>query len=180
VAQGIPDYIAEIKSIYKGETDQLILSNTTSETTIFSCVIKGGYLSSHEFFKGRINYSYLNNTGSNRTWRIRFKLGSTTMYNDTTGPMGSGLGARAGWIDFTLSIQGSNQFIGGLIEQSYRNTSTTGVGDLQITAGHTETSFTGIASEIISGDLTFAITVEMSYASTSHTWTREFAYIDHA
>jgi hypothetical protein len=180
MAQGLPDYLVKSDGpvIYAIETSQLQVINTTDETTIFSTSIKGGDLSKYNFFKGRISFSYYNNTGSSRTWRIKFKLGSTVMFNDLTSVLGSGLGVRAGWINFNLSVQGTDQFLGGFLEQAYRNTASSGVGDLQISANHTATSFTGTSSEDVSTDKTLEITIQLSYAASAHFWYRDFAVLE--
>jgi hypothetical protein len=70
----------------------MVVSNTTSETTIFEHVLPAGATSQDlDSYDLRVIGTVVNNTGSGQTYRLRMYVNGTVVYNSTTPGGGSAI-----------------------------------------------------------------------------------------
>lgn len=74
--------------VYQRNNDDLVISNTTAETTAFSYAVPAGWLIGDHGVRVRVNNSELNNTAATHYRRWRIYLGATMLYDSGGFPAG--------------------------------------------------------------------------------------------
>ncbi len=161
----------EVGGILDRTGAQSVISNTVTETTLYSCTIPAGILGTDRSFKFEADGAYLNTTGLNRTFILRIKLGGNTYYNDPTPNIATGASERT-WdlsVKFKNMDSQSTNRLHGRLELSPVGGTTSGVGDL----GAAQTIDMNLSSQganpnlDMSVDRLFEVTIEHSNADTS-------------
>jgi hypothetical protein len=138
------------------------VSNTASETDTWSYSLAAGALGARERMEMKFRCLYLNNTGSGRTFTLKFYIGATA-YTLTSGTFGAN--ATQFVVDVGISIRPANatnsqevfyEYSSGQTLATYGNFST------QVNQSPSETNDFSTAKT-----LKFSIT--LSFASASHT-----------
>lgn len=155
-----------------------IFSNTSAEQTLFSYTVPAGLLRTDRALRFTCLWNYLNNTGANRTFTLRVKLGATTLYADATVAIATSATIRPVFLDIVLGNADAtnDQALGGRIDIANVAATTSGLGDLATAS--TPRLFGGSAAEDSTADLVFAVTLQASNASNSHTATRRLATLE--
>jgi len=87
------------------DSSAVSVSNTITETTIYSYTVSANELGTNKIVNGIIQGTYLNNSGANRTVRVRVKYGATTILDKTSG----NLAANASTGNFQIQFYLANQ-----------------------------------------------------------------------
>lgn len=171
---------AQAGPLYARNATQQIISNSNTETTIFSAAIAGGAITSTGMVRCRINATYVNNVDSTKTVTIKIKYGSTTLYGDTTPGLLYGTGSRPIWIEFILANQNAtnSQILNGLIMFGLISEAVTGTGTLNTDEIVSVDPLNGVSSEDSTGTLNLVVTIQHSSASASITWTTNWVSLE--
>ena len=142
------------------------VTNTTTETSIFSFSIPANTLGPNRLLRVNIGGTYLNNSGGIRTLTIRLKYGATTVASFARTI--TEVNPVAGFI-FDLYLCGDDS---NSAQKGWFNFAT--VDDSQdLTFG---TRAFGIAAEDSTGALTFDVTVQHGFANANLTFIKEAAF----
>lgn len=92
------DWVSQIPavSIFDKSTTTVSVTNTTTETTLYSVTVPANTLGTNHLLRVSIGGTYLNNTGLNHSIRLKIKYGAMTLYDDTTDSLGVDANNR-GW-----------------------------------------------------------------------------------
>lgn len=140
---------------------------TTTETSVYSFTVPAGLLETNRTLRVHIIATFLNNTGNNtRTYRLRAKLGATTVLDKTTASVSSNATAidLSGLIILTNAGSSSSQVAGMHFLGERAGTVIGTIVD------------TGTSSVDTSSDQTFDVTVTNSFSSASQVFTKLAAY----
>jgi hypothetical protein len=159
-----------------------IFSNSAAEQTLFSYTVPGGLLRTDRALRLTTLLRYLNNTGASRTFTLRIKFGTTTLYDDVSTAWSSTTQDRPIMLRITLANAGASnaqEMAFHLDSPSVTTlTSTTaGLGDLATTP-YALFFGGGSSTEDTTADRLFAVTLQASNASTLHTATRRHATLE--
>jgi len=149
----------------------VVVANTTSESDLVSVTVPGGALGTTRTLRAVLNCDYLNNSGSDRTFTLRIKLGSTTLYDAITIALPAAATRRAvrAVIEISNIASAAVQAIGGFVIISNTTAPTAGIGQLTTDEIPAQTPI-GNASggaEDTSTNKTFAVTVQHSAADAN-------------
>jgi len=78
--------------------------NTAAETTLWTYTLPANYLGADGLLRYNGFISYLNNSGANRTFILRFKYGATTLLTLTTAALATSATRR--WMDLWAYLKG--------------------------------------------------------------------------
>lgn len=163
--------------IYAGGSTTAVISNSAAETSVSSFTIPGGTLGDGTSKAVRVAYHglLLNNSGSARDFGLRIKYGSETLFDDFTSgsTVTSSATGRLVEIDLWLCGDGTTgtQRMWGVIRVGGALSATSGYGDLAANGLIISRTFAGTSSQDSTADKTFNMTVELTAASSSFTWT---------
>jgi hypothetical protein len=154
-----------------------IVSDSTSETTLYSAAIPADALGVTKVAHVMVCGAYKNTTGANQTIRIRVKFGGATVYDDTSPVAASNANERGFRINLWLRNNGStnSNVLGGVIDIGGTGAATAGSGDLasdEILSTALVTTPTASTIDTTS-DQTFEITVQLSTATAGATVRRD-------
>jgi hypothetical protein len=162
-------------------TTALDVVNSAAETSFYSFSIPANLLSTNKGVRLMLVGDYLNDSGANRTVRLRVKLGATTLYDDTSGGIADGGVVRREFrLDIYLFNQGAtnDQILHGSWPLSDPTApaigrgSQTSVGDLL--AG----PIGGDAAEDTTAAKTFEVTVQHDAANALVSLRRQLAVLE--
>ena len=159
---------------------QTQISSSNAENTAFSYTVPANFMGANGAIRVRIYGTLLNNTGNNRTVRLRLKFGGTTLYDDTSGNLGSSGNRRAFWIEFTIMNAGAtnSQKLAGFLTISANGAPTVGMGEVTNTNTLNSTVF-GIASSAdTTTDTDVEVTAQLSNSSANLVWRTEMAIVE--
>jgi hypothetical protein len=144
-------------------------NNTTAETTVYSYAIDGPTQMRGRTVRITLHYEHFNNTGVDRTYRLRVKFGGTTMY-DYTATVPTESIVRCGVVELFLTDNSSNtQTLRGFwIQAVGAKTATVGYGPVD-ESNHV-TALRGVNASIdttSAGTDNIEITCTLSAASTN-------------
>lgn len=152
------------------------ISNSTTETTIFTGTISGGTLGSNNPVRIHLQGRLMNNTGSPAGFTINIKYGGTTMFSASTGN-NIATSTNPRWWNMDFDLEGDNatgaQRVGGIVG---------GIGaagttpPLSGSVGLSPATVAGTSAVDSTTNQTFSVTVTASTASTSMTWTTDYGY----
>jgi hypothetical protein len=159
-----------------------IFSNSTAEQTLFTHTIPGGLLRTDRALRLTTLVRYLNNTGASRTFTLRIKFGTTTLYDDVSTAWSSSTQDRPIMLRLTLANTGASnaQEMAFHLDSPAIGTitsTTAGLGDLATTP-YALYFGGGSSTEDTTTDRTLTVTLQASNASTSHTATRRHATLE--
>ncbi|MBC7419903.1 MAG: hypothetical protein H7328_04165 [Bdellovibrio sp.] len=169
-----------VKWINNGVVDRNMsavpVTNTVTETAIYSYTVPAGMLGTQSGLKLNLIGTYLNNSGANKTVRIRVKYGANVLFDDTSLNFATAATTRSYNLNIDLFNAGAtnSQKMGGLSSFSNSAAPVAGVGDFTVT---------NVLNSIIYGtaatDSTLAqvltVTVVHSVAATTVTMTNQMA-----
>lgn len=167
--------------LFQTTTSSTVITNSTTETTIFSGTVPGGTLGTggavHFYITGQIT----NVSGAGQTFILRVKFGGTTMYAATSASLSSTSTARTfqieGWVNPENSA--SAQRFGGTLAINAPVAATTGYGPLDGTPPMFYLPcFGGTATVDSSSDRTLDITMELSAADSNYSVTVHKAFAE--
>lgn len=141
------------------------ISNTTTETAIFTKSVPGNMLGTGNGFTGRIYVTGVNYDDTNATLTLRLKYGSTTLATLIVDPGGQ-VNGHEGFIDFDMIATSASAQSGALYVHIGQN-------DLIPEADPTtfetvDATAAGTATETSSGALDLSVTVQWGTASASN------------
>jgi hypothetical protein len=158
--------------LFTTTSSSTVISNSAADTNIFSGTITGGTLGTSGAVKFVVHGTVTNVTGANRTLNISVKYGATTLWKDTTPNIATSSTARTFNIEGILFADNSataQRLAVTNITLGPAATATTGYGDI---AGSPIIFFSpgagGTSAETSSGDLTFAVSIELSLADVNY------------
>lgn len=163
-------------------TTDVSVSNTTTETTVFTATLTGGLLSTNNAVRGRIFFTggtYGVSLLSTRILTLRLKYGATTIATATiTNSTGSNFEtnpASPGILDFMISATGATGTQEGVLTMFAANTTADGM-----MANPTVMSSTavGTATEDSTADKTIAVTVQFNNASVNNSLNASHGYME--
>lgn len=164
--------------LWERYVDEVDVVNTTTETTILTKDIPPNALGTTGSVRLRIIGDYLNNSGSADTFILRVKLGSTTLYQDTTASLTASASRRAAHFELLLgNITASSQVLGGVIWLSEAGGATTGLGGLN-SNGALKAPIHGTASESTTVTKTLDITVQHTTANANISFRMKYATLE--
>jgi hypothetical protein len=150
------------------------VSGTIAETNLISFTIPGGVMGTDGVLALNFGGNIANNSGANRTVRVRIYLGATLMYDDTSAAMVTGASyPLVGRLVLNSNSSASSQRLTGTLMIG-GGPATTGLGDLATDEIISTTPLQGTAAVDTSTDQTFRITVTHSNASASLITTNNF------
>jgi len=155
--------------------------NTVTETDLLSYTVPANTLGTTHALRVSISCDYLNNSAANRTFVLKIKYGSTTMYNDTSDVTSILSSRRPVLIDFFLFPKNAtnSQGVAGNITVSAVGLATTGFGDLGTDEVLVQTPFVGAnAAEDSTTSLALKVTITHSIADTNVSLRKVFSTIE--
>lgn len=153
----------------------LTIASSNAENAIFTNTIPANYMGPDGAVRVRIFGTILNNTGNNRTVRIRLKFGGTTLYDDTSGNLGSTANARAFWIEILVMNAGATnaQKLTGFLTISSNGAPTVGNGEVTTTNSLNSTIYGIAGSTDTTADAVISVTNQFSASSANLVWKTE-------
>ena len=150
-------------SLARDVAEQEVVSSA-SETTVFTTTVSGGSLSTNKMIRVTLMGDLLNNSGGNRTLRLRLKYGSTTIFDSTAITVGSGATRGGVSLHAELSARGAtNEQV--CIGRAWVGQGSGVAGSAQTIAAGSGQLFHGqhnAIAEDSTGDLALAITAQLS------------------
>lgn len=177
VAHDIPS--TNVALVDRETSDQAVV-NTVTETTVLTYTVPANSLGTTGILRGTLVADFLNDTGSNQTFRLRLKLGATTLYDGTTVALATSTTRRPVSLQFWLANQGAtNDQTGGAVFAYGRATaSTVGLGDFSNAAtGDGPLVFADGAVDTTSAQA-IAVTIELSAASASLEFRKRLGFVE--
>jgi len=147
------------------------VTNTALETDVATISIPANTLGTGNIIRITLFGNYEANSGST-TVIVRFKYGSTTLYQDVTGTLGASA-LKAGWAaNLFLAADGgvtNDQDLTGFFTLGPRAAVTTGFGDIGAAAG-ISTVIGGDSAEDSTTTLSFTMTVQWATGNSAFHW----------
>ena len=153
--------------------------NVNTESTFYSFNVPGNTLGTNRSLELVLTGDFMNDTGANRTLNIKVKYGATTMYDDTTGNLGTSGPRRGFQMVLYLANQGATgtQWLGGHVLMGDPGATTAGTGDLGGGAPILGQAIGGAAAIDSTAAQTFAVTVTHSATSPSLSVRRQYGIL---
>ena len=146
------------------DNTDVVISNTTSETALFTYTIPAGTLDGDHGVRVTIRGERVNVSGGTVIYTIRIKLGSTTIWEDSEGFINSSAQAPL-LIEIELYAKNSDaiQEMDGRVSISQSVSPSTGLGGIT-SGGAVDAIIHGESTEDGTTDLDLVVTVEMDTA----------------
>lgn len=162
---------AGVGNLVEADLSSVSVSNTTTETTLFSTSIPANTLSTGNMVKARVFFTGLKKAASGHM-SLRVKYGSTTIVNGASIFDGVEIsGDRAGTAEITLVANGAtNAQKGSLVMSGSTNASAT--------ANAFRYQATGSAAEDSTGALNLVFTIQFQNASINSTITVSESFVE--
>lgn len=158
---------ATISAVYDRNTTGTVVSNTGTETSVYSKTIAGGQLSTNKYMRITMLGDYVNNSGSTSIFTIRVKYGGTT-FTTMSYSFNSGATHGATKVQADVLAKGATNTQEGFGSYWWGAGNTGGASGGIF--GYDFTGHTGMAIDS-TADQTLQITVQHSFTSSSTTWT---------
>lgn len=155
------------------------VTNTTTETGLYSLSVPGGLLGTDRALRLTVFGRYLNNSGLNATFTLRVKYGGTTYYQGITPALATNASRRPCKFEVWLSANNAtnSQRVWGQFAVGNVTATTTGEG--AFSAGdQVAMTWAGNAAIDSTAAQTFALTLEHSTANANVTFGRHYAVIE--
>jgi len=161
-------------------TDTVTITNTTTETTVYSYTVPANKLSTNKMLRLTLVGDYLNNSGANRSLRLRIYLGDTLIFDDSGSVVSPYPDLRAWRLTLNLSNLGAvdSQFLSGFFNVSSASEALVGTGDFAGTVDDCTLTFCGSASEDTTADKLFKVTLTFSAANENLTLKCYYALLE--
>jgi len=161
--------------IEERSTSETDITNTTSETTLYSYTIGAGDLSTDKTVELSIYGDILQNNGS-QSFVLRVKLGATTLYEDTSSAVSNSATRYPFSMKVRVSALGStsSQWMSGEVMVPSPS-ATTGLGDANTDEGRIFAAIANSATEDSTGSLALAVTIQWTNASTLQSFRKKYA-----
>lgn len=118
---------------YRKTTEKDVV-NTVTETDLLNgeVTIGAGVMGTNRMLRVTLIGDYLNNTGTDKTFTLKIKFGSTVLYEDPTPNITANAIRRPLWFEFMIANLGAanSQFMHGRYRLGAASGATTGTGDL--------------------------------------------------
>jgi hypothetical protein len=153
------------------------ISNTTTETTIVSALIPANIINTDGgVIDFTVNSDYLNNTGGNQGFTLRYKINGTTVYEDSIGTVATSANRRQIGIDGKIVRDSATGcYIDTFVMVGPSLLAAIGFGDLSAVSVRSNPVYsTRPATWNWSVANTFEITIQLSSTSTNHVYDRYY------
>jgi len=147
-------------------TSQTSVTNTTTETTIYSYTVPGGTLGTSNMLRLTIWGQYLNNTGGARTLTIKVKYGATTVADETRATNADAANQDFKLEAFLMAAGATNSQKGGFV-----------IHGANVNQIFSNASY-GTAAEDSTASKTLTVTVTHDSASANCTFNKEVAILE--
>ena len=166
------------------DNSTLSISNTTSETTLYSFTVPGGTMGPNSTLRFEITGDFLKTPASSHSLTLRIKFGGTTLFADTHTSIGPETNVAPVIINIDLNNKDSlsSQFIHGDFTIGNRQTApTTGIGTITASSfiDATIASALGSSSADTTSDQTFEVTVQFNLADSNYRIRRLASHVEH-
>jgi hypothetical protein len=138
------------------------VTNTATETTIYSYSLAGGTLGTNKVIRGLLSGTYQNNSGGTRTVTVRVKYGATTILQKASAAIATNAGTGSFQIDFNLYAQGSAS-----VQQAWMACSFESGANVSVNFDDR-----GVAAINSAANQTLTVTVQFSAATATQTLVR--------
>lgn len=153
-------------------TSNVTVSNTTTESTLMSITVPANLMGTNRAVRMTIWGDYLNNSGSNTTFTLRVKFGSTTFFGDASGNVGTSSTRRPFTLTAVVMNKGATNAQSCMFECMLGNAasgSVAGLGDMAA-AGYREFNGTNGTSDMAidtTADASFTTTIAHASAAST-------------
>lgn len=157
-------------------SDALTIGNTALAATLYSVTVPPFTLRKGRALYVRIQFYYLNNTGSNQTLVITLSMGGVTLYSDTTANIATSGNKRPAFLEFVVALSSTTAVNAyGFIGVGAAGGAATGYGDIgSLSTEGSEMGNDGVS--LASGrQHTLSVALTHSTGSSSLTLTRWLA-----
>lgn len=166
-------------------TTAVTVTNSTTETTIYTYTIPGGTLDANGELRLTLLNEYLNNSGANRSLQFKVKLGGATVIDSTTGNLGASALNRIISLELRVSALGATNSqkvaLVGIIPAASGSvgTLTTGAGMATtiITSLNLSSGLTALTHDM-TASATLEVTVTHPTTTATQTWTTYAATLE--
>ncbi len=170
---------AKNRTLNKIASELNIVSSVT-ETDLLAYSVPASTLGTDKVIRVSIKASYLNNSGSDRTFTLKIKYGATTMYSSATPALTTSATRRVVRIDFLLFAKNlvTSQGMSGSVKIGDDTAATVGLGDLAGGAASSQ-EISGIdAAENSAVGKTLSCTITHSFSASTVSFKRNYALIE--
>jgi hypothetical protein len=150
------------------DPNPVAVSNTVTETTIYSFSITANTLGTDKILQGVIQGTYLNNSAATRTVRVRIKYGATTILDKTSAAIGFNAAPGTFFINYFIGNQGSAS-----VQEAYMNCSIESGANVSVNWDDR-----GVAAINSATTQTLVVTVQMSAATATQTITKTLGVLN--
>lgn len=106
---------ANLESLLKADNTEVTVTNTVTETTIWTFTIPGGDMGANDAIRLMLSMSWLQNTGVTQTWTYRVKLGGTTILTATPTLATAGATTGGGFLTAVIKNAGATNSQKGIM-----------------------------------------------------------------
>lgn len=167
--------------VYRKTSEKDVVSTVTETDLLNSSVTIGaGVLGTDRMLRAVLIGDYLNNSGANRTFTLKVKLGATTLFQDDSVSLTAGATRRPWRIEFELANLGApnSQFLFGKVDLGINTAPTTGIGDLYTNDMNGPWGTSGTAAVDTSSAQALAVTVTHSAADANLSMRLKYAVVE--
>jgi hypothetical protein len=147
-------------------------TNSTAETTAFTCTVTGGTLSTNKVLDFQVPVQWLNNSGGSANLTVKVKYGATTVINDAIA-LGASVNFRSLMIRGVLGAAAATGAQRAQVEVTASNSATTGNEYGAMSGFVSSGGRGGAASEDSTANKTFSVTLTMDVANANTYWLTE-------
>jgi hypothetical protein len=182
---GTQRFSPRVSYVLDSKTSSTTISNTVTETAIYSYTIPGGTLGASDALSLTLLSEFLNNSGANRGFTVRVKFGGSTVIDITTGnQLGSNAARRINKLEITLSARGStsSQIVTLDVAQmsvASFGTVTTGTGAAYSQGTVAARLHSGALSVDTTSNQTLEVTIELSTNLSTLEWVCYAGTLEH-
>lgn len=174
---------ANAVSVFDRIVSDTAVTNTASETTLYSKVIDAGSLGTNKRLRLTIEGKYLNNSGAGRTLQVKLKYGATTLIDVTSISITNTANERAfKWVAELSARDATNSQFASLVGQmaSVNGAAASGTGDFYDASAVANYAITaiGTAAEDSAAEKQLVVTVTHSAADANLTVTLHAAILE--
>jgi hypothetical protein len=183
---GTQRFSPRVSYVLDSKTSSTTISNTVTETAIYSYTIPGGTLGASDALSLTLLSEFLNNSGTTRGFTIRVKFGGSTVIDFSTGNnFGSSATRRVGSIEILVNARGSTSAQMVTLSASVPvltpvfGTVNTGTGTTMSTADNTLRLHSGALSVDTTSNQTLEVTIELSTNLSTLEWVCYAGTLEH-
>jgi len=170
----------DITALHGRDATTVDVTNTTSETTVFSYAVPANELGTARKLRCEMGGDYLNNNGVAPTVRLRIKYGGTTIFDDTVAVSSTSATRRPWYLTFSLCANGAAgaQSLFGFMLLGSAGGATAGIGDIDTDEVETMAPFFNTAAIDSTVSQTLEVTATWSTAATTLSFRRFHAGLE--